>query len=102
MLARLGLGMACLGILLPGLPATEFVDVSVTGVGKSLPMLQRWMLQRPVNGSMYYDWQEHRSIALRYKIASSVSMTLSLPYLYFTVINTPSVLYTAIGMSLGA
>lgn len=102
MLAWLGLGMACLGILLPGLPATEFVLLSVWAAGKGSPKLQRWILQRPVIGSMYYDWQEHRSIALRYKIASSVSMTLCLTFLYLTVNHTPSVVYTAIGMSLGA
>lgn len=49
-----------------------------------------------------YDDNKHRSIALRYKIASSVSMTLCLTFLYLTVNHTPSVVYTAIGMSLGA
>lgn len=101
-LAWLSLGVACLGILLPGLPATEFVLLSVWAAGKGSPELQQWILRRPIIGQMYYDWQEHRSIALRYKIASSASMTLCLILLYFTVSHTPSVIYASIGMGLGA
>lgn len=101
-LAWLSLGLAFLGLMLPGLPATEFILLAVWAAGKGSPKLQQWILQRPIIGQMYYDWQEHRSIALRYKIASSVSMTLCLTMLYFTVSHTPSVIYTGIGMSLGA
>lgn len=101
-LAWLSLGLAFLGLMLPGLPATEFILLSVWAAGRGSPKLQQWILRRPVIGQMYYDWQEHRSIALGYKIASSLSMTICLTALYFTVSHTPSVVYTGIGMSLGA
>lgn len=90
LLAWFSLGLAGLGILLPGLPATEFVLVAV------------WMLKQPTIHRLYYDWQEHRGIALRYKIVSSVSMLLCLVILICTVKHTPSVIFAACGMGIGA
>lgn len=102
LLAWLSLGVAFLGVILPGLPATEFVLLAVWAAGKGSPKLQAWILRRPVIGRLYHDWQAHRSIALRYKIASSVSMLLCLTLMYFTVSHTPSVIFAGIGMGLGA
>lgn len=102
LLALVSLGVAFLGVILPGLPATEFVLLSVWAAGKGSPRLQQWILQLPAIGPLYYDWQEHRSIALRYKIASSVSMSLCLLLLIFTVSHTPSVVFAGVGMAIGA
>lgn len=102
LLAWFSLGLAGLGILLPGLPATEFVLVAVWAAGKGSPRLQAWMLKQPTIHRLYYDWQEHRGIALRYKIVSSVSMLLCLVILICTVKHTPSVIFAACGMGIGA
>lgn len=102
LLALVSLSVAFLGVLLPGLPATEFVLLSVWAAGKGSTRLQHWILQLPAIGPLYYDWHEHRSIALRYKIASSISMLLCLLLLVLTVSHAPSVMFAGAGMGIGA
>lgn len=101
-LAWLSLGIAFLGILLPGLPATEFVLLAVWAAGKGSVRLQKWILSLPAIGPLYYNWQENRSIALRHKVASSISMLTCLILLIYTVNHIPSVVFAGVGMALGA
>lgn len=70
-------GLAILGVALPLLPTTPFLLVAAGCFAKSSPRLHQKLLNNRVFGPMIRDWQEHRSIPLRAKIISLVSIVLA-------------------------
>jgi uncharacterized membrane protein YbaN (DUF454 family) len=79
-LAYLSLGCAVLGVILPGLPATEFVLLAAWASAKSSPRLNRWLHQHRLFGPMLNNWQRG-VIVRRHKLAASLSMSLCLALL---------------------
>jgi uncharacterized membrane protein YbaN (DUF454 family) len=55
-------GMAYLGVILPGLPATPWVLLASVCFSKSSPRLERWLRRSPLFGPMLRDWVEHKGI----------------------------------------
>ncbi len=76
-LALLFIGIAFLGLVLPGLPATEFLLLALWCSTKGWPELQQWLMNHPKFGPMLNDWQQHKAIPQRAKVFALVSMTLS-------------------------
>jgi uncharacterized membrane protein YbaN (DUF454 family) len=75
-------GMAWLGILLPGLPATPFLLLASYFFVRSSPRLHRWLHRSPVFGKLLHDWQTQRGIRRSVKITAScmvvIAVTLSI------------------------
>ncbi len=63
-------GMAYLGVLLPGLPATPWVLLASYCFSKSSPRLERWLRRSPIFGRLLRDWDEHRGIRRPVKIVA--------------------------------
>lgn len=61
-------GIAYLGVLLPGLPATPWVLLASYCFSKSSPRLERWLRRSPIFGRLLRDWDEHRGIRKPVKI----------------------------------
>lgn len=61
-------GMAYVGVLMPGLPTTPWVLLASYCFGRSSPRLQRWLRRTPAFGRMLRDWEEHRGIRKPVKI----------------------------------
>jgi len=77
----LGLVCLCLGVIgafLPLLPTTSFLLVAAFAFARSSPRLHSWLMEHKVFGRLIGDWQIHRAISLKAKIASLVSMMLIL------------------------
>jgi uncharacterized membrane protein YbaN (DUF454 family) len=74
-LAYLSLGLAILGVILPGLPATEFLLLAAWASARGSPRLHRWLQQHPLFGSMLRDWHSGH-VARRSKWFASLSMLL--------------------------
>jgi uncharacterized protein len=55
-------GLAYLGVLLPGLPATPWVLLAGYCFARSSARLERWLKHSPVFGRLLRDWDEHRGI----------------------------------------
>ena len=55
-------GLAYLGVALPGLPTTPWVLLASWFFCRSSPRLERWLLRSPIFGALIRDWQEHRGI----------------------------------------
>ena len=55
-------GMAYLGVLLPGLPATPFLLGASYCFVRSSPRLHRWLRRSPVFGRLIHDWEVHRGV----------------------------------------
>jgi uncharacterized protein len=63
-------GLAYLGVLLPGLPATPWVLLAGYCFSRSSPRLERWLKRSPVFGRLLCDWEEHRGIRLPLKVVA--------------------------------
>lgn len=55
-------GMAYLGVVLPGLPTTPFLLGASYCFVRSSPRLHRWLRRSPVFGRLLHDWEVHRGI----------------------------------------
>jgi uncharacterized membrane protein YbaN (DUF454 family) len=76
------IGLAYLGVLLPGLPTTPWVLLASWCFARSSPMLQRWLRRSPVFGKLLRDWDEHRGIRRPVKL---VAVCLVLAALSFSI-----------------
>lgn len=75
-LAATGLGIA--GIVLPLLPATPFFLLAAFAFARSSPRLHAWLTGHRRFGPMIADWQRHRAIGRRAKIAAVSVMGVTL------------------------
>jgi uncharacterized protein len=67
-LGLLLVGLAYLGVLLPGLPATPFLLAASYCFVRSSPRLHRWLRKSPVFGRLIHDWEVHRGIRKPVKV----------------------------------
>lgn len=74
-----GLGIA--GVILPILPATPFMLLTLWAFSKSSPRLEAWLLAHRHFGPPLRQWKAHRVISLRAKLIAWSSMAMSLAYL---------------------
>ncbi|MGP0170487.1 YbaN family protein [Pseudomonas sp. NCHU5208] len=102
LLAYLSIAMAMLGLILPGLPTTEFVLLAAWAASRSSPRLAAWLEHHRVFGPLLRDWKNGGLIARRSKWLASLSMLVALAIMILTVDHRPSVLFAALGMSCGA
>ena len=73
-------GLAILGASLPILPTTPFLLVAAACFAKSSPRLHNKLLNNRVFGQLIKDWQEHRSISLKSKVISLLTMFVTVLY----------------------
>ena len=72
----LALGLAILGIILPLVPTTPLLLLSVYCFGRGSQRLQTWLLEHPRFGPPIHDWREHRSISRTAKGLAALAMLL--------------------------
>ena len=66
--------IAWIGFVLPGLPGTPFLLLASWCWIRSSPRLHRWLLESRFFGSFLRDWQTHRAVRPRVKVAATVTM----------------------------
>jgi uncharacterized membrane protein YbaN (DUF454 family) len=101
-LAHLALGLALLGVFLPGLPTTEFVLLAAWAASRSSPRLSLWLENHRLLGPPLRDWRNGGVIARRRKWLASLSMALAFAVLSTTFDHWPSLLCMGLGMFGGA
>lgn len=69
-LAVLSLGLAFVGAVLPGIPATEFVLLAVWLASRSSPALQRWIEQHPLWAESLRCWKQEGAIRRSTRVKS--------------------------------
>ncbi len=75
-LGLLCVGLAVLGVVVPGLPTTPLLLVAAWLFAKSSPRLHQWLLKNKVFGPIIRNWQETRSIPRTAKYSSLVVVGL--------------------------
>ncbi len=74
-IVSLGCGIA--GTVLPLVPTTPFVLVSVFAFAKSSPRLHAWLINHPKFGPLIQNWQRHGAIDRRTKKIALTVMILT-------------------------
>jgi len=73
-------GLAYMGVLLPGLPTTPFLILASYCFLRSSPRLHRWLHRSPIFGRLLSDWETHRGMRRPVKILaiSTIVVVVSL------------------------
>ena len=82
-LAYLFLGLAILGVVLPGLPTVPFLLLSAWFAARGSQRLHRWLYAHPRFGKILIDWEEQGAISRRSKIMTVVLLIASWIIMYF-------------------
>lgn len=84
-LAIVSLGLAGLGLILPGLPCTEFVLLAAWAAARSSPRFHAWLLRHRLFGPMLRNWRDGRRVSRRAKWSASAMMLICSALLIATV-----------------
>ncbi|KIQ01036.1 MULTISPECIES: YbaN family protein [Pseudomonas] len=101
-LAYLSICMAALGVLVPGLPTTEFVLLAAWAASRSSPRLSAWLESHRLFGPLLRNWRDGGVVTRRTKLVASLSMLMAFAIMLLTVAHTPSLIFAGLGMSGGA
>lgn len=86
-LGVLCVGLGIIGVIVPGMPTTVFLIVALWAFSRSSEKLHHWLYDHPRFGRALRNWQLHRIIPRRAKIAATATMALSLVILWLTTQN---------------
>ena len=95
-------GLGVLGAVLPVLPTTPFLLISLWAFSKSSVRLERWLLDHRRFGPRLTAWRMHRVIPLAAKLAAWGSMTASLTLMIVAGRSVIAIAGAASVMAIGA
>lgn len=95
-------GLGVLGAILPVLPTTPFLLVSLWAFSKSSARLERWLLEHPRFGPRLLAWRTNRVIPLPVKLTAWGSMVGSLTLMAVTGVPPTAMIGAASVMAIGA
>lgn len=100
-LAYTSLGVGLVGLVVPGLPTTEFVLLAAWAAAKSSPRLSAWLDNHRLFGPMLANWRNGRSINRRAKISASLAMLAALVIMLTTLPHGYWLYAVVLGMAIG-
>lgn len=95
-------GMAYIGIIVPGIPFSIFLVIAAWAFAKSSPRLHAWLYNHPWFGAFLTNWTEKKVFPTRGKYLMIVVMSSSLAFLWFGTGNLAAVLWSGGSMLLVA
>ena len=101
-LGVLSVGLAALGIPLPGLPTVPFLLLAAFCFSRSSERLHNWLLTHPTFGPPIVDWAEHGAIRRRVKWLASGSILAAFVISVLLSVPVPGLIAQAIVLSLVA
>ena len=96
------LGIAFIGIYVPGLPWSTPAVIAAYCFSKSSERMHNWLYSHKLFGPFLTGWQDKRIFPTKFKYFMLVTMSSSLIILWFTTGNPKAVLYSGIFMALVA
>jgi len=100
-IAVLSLIMAFVGILVPGIPATEFILLCAWSSSKASPRIYRFLHENRFTGPLLYNWHHGRVVSRKSKIAATISMLICAILLLLSALH-PLLIALCIGCMLCA
>lgn len=89
-------GLAYVGVLLPGIPTTPFLLGASFCFVRSSPRLHRWLRRSPIFGRFLHDWEVHRGIRRPVKILA-VALVITVVSCSITFTTLPNWVKCVIG-----
>jgi len=86
-IGTISLGLGCIGIILPILPTTPFLLLSVVCYYKSSERMYSWLLNNKLFGSYIRNYKEGNGIPLKTKILTLVFLWAVISYSAFFILN---------------
>ena len=86
-LAYLFLGLAIIGVALPGLPTVPFLLLTAWFAAKGSKRLHRWLYAHPKLGKLLSDWEQQGAISRSSKITAVILLTASWGMMYLRIDN---------------
>ena len=93
-------GVAYLGVIVPGLPWSTPILRATFCFAKSSDRFHNWILNHKTFGPFIKNWTKYRVYPTKAKYLMVAVMSSSLAFLWFTTGNPKAVLYLAITMAL--
>lgn len=101
-LGFLSLGMAYVGVVVPGIPFSVFLVFAAYCFTKSSKRMHDWIYNHKVFGPFLSNWQEKRIFPTKLKYVMVLTMLSSLAIMWYTVQNLTLVIATGIIMAMVA
>ena len=92
-------GLAFLGIFLPGIPTTPFLIVALWAFAKSSPKMEDWLYNHPWFGKFLTNWNTKRVFPTKGKYAMVIVMASTLAFTWFGTGNANAVMYSGLFMA---
>ena len=94
----LSLGMAYVGVILPGIPFSIFLVFAAYCFAKSSPRMHEWIYNHKYFGPFLTNWTEKRVFPQRYKYMMVAVMSTTIVFTWITTENTLAVVGSACAM----
>lgn len=94
------LGIAYIGVVLPGIPWSTPAVGAAYCFAKSSDRMHRWLYSHRIFGPFLIGWQEKRIFPTRFKYFMVATMLSSLAVMWFTTGNLNAILWTGTFMVL--
>ena len=101
-LGFLSLGMAYVGVIVPGIPFSVFLVFAAYCFAKSSPRMHAWIYNHKYFGPFLTNWVQKRVFPTKGKYAMVIVMSSSLAFLWFTTANIMAVAWSGSFMLLVA
>jgi uncharacterized protein len=101
-LGFLSLGMAYIGVVVPGIPFSIFLVFAAYCFAKSSPRMHAWIYNHKYFGPFLTNWTEKKVFPQKMKFAMIAVMSSSLLFLWFSTGNIKAVAWSGGFMALVA
>jgi len=95
-------GLGALGVVLPVVPTTPFLLISLWAFARSSQRLEAWLLAHRLFGPRLVEWKKHRVIPWSVKLTAWGSMIASLTLMIVTGRSPIAIVGAASVMAIGA
>ncbi len=86
-LAYFFLGLAILGVFLPGLPTVPFLLLTAWFAARGSERLHSWLYAHPQLGQLLIDWEQQKAISRSSKVIAVMLLMTSLGVMFYRVDN---------------
>jgi len=88
------LGMAYIGVIVPGIPFSIFLVIAAWAFAKSSDRMHRWIYNHKHFGPFLSNWTDKKIFPTKGKYAMIAVMSSSVLFLWFTTHNVNAVLWS--------
>jgi uncharacterized membrane protein YbaN (DUF454 family) len=88
------LGVAYIGVVVPGIPWSTPAVLAAYCFAKSSERMHRWIYSHPLFGPFLIGWQEKRIFPTKFKYFMILTMMSSLAIMWFTTGNLTAIYWT--------